>query len=136
MAMTLLQLYRSSPANRREHSDDVVIKAVKARKNTEGFPMVIAKVQSALTPKGQIKAPAKRTTYVTAIEFYAKKQVIVDCSCDDFLYTFEYANNMKGCSRIENSNGQPPMSRNPAQIPGMCKHLIGLYRYLKAKGLA
>ena len=136
MAMTLIQLLRATPANRRENAKGVLIKAVKARKNTEGFPMVIANTQSAVTPAGKITRPSKRTNYVTTIEFYAKKFVIVDCSCDDYLYRWEYANNRHGCSRIENSNGQPPVDTNPALTPGLCKHLIALYSHLKSKGLA
>ena len=75
-------------------------------------------------------------TYVTTVEITPKKYCIVSCSCDDFMYTWEYTLNKKGAARIEYSNGESSKDRNPMQIPGTCKHIYPFLSRLVDKGIA
>jgi intein/homing endonuclease len=59
-------------------------------------------------------------TYVTTVEVSPKEKCVVSCSCEDFLFTWEYTLNKKGAARIEYSNGESSKDRNPQQIPGTC----------------
>lgn len=135
MALTLAQLLKSTPASRKESAEGVRIKATKVKKTPKGYPMVMAKTESMVDAKGQARYVSKRNTYLSSVEIYPKGYVIVSCGCDDFCFTWEYANNKKGASRIEYCNGEPPGTRNPGNVPGLCKHLVRLARHLKEKGV-
>lgn len=62
----------------------------------------------------------------------------VDCECPDFKYRWAYADKQKDASVVGNNSAnkalnQPPRQTNPSQTPGLCKHLVGLGKYLKTK---
>jgi len=61
--------------------------------------------------------------YIGLIEIPKNNKAIVSCSCPNFRYVYEVANNKVGSSIIINSNGDEPVIRNPMNIPGICKHL-------------
>lgn len=132
--MTIAQIRKYTPHNRRVASKVVKIVAIKAKKNVDGYPMILAKTISTETPKGVQKNLKISPHYVTSIEVYPKKHVIVSCSCSDFLFTYEVALNEKGAARIEYSNGEDPKDRNAAHTPGMCKHLYALSTKLILEG--
>lgn len=134
MSMTISQIRKFTPSNRRIASKVVKLSTIKVRKNVDGYPMVLAKTISTETPKGEPKNTKTAPHYVTSIEMYPKKQVIVSCSCDDFLFTWEVALNKKGAARIEYSNGEDPKDRNPAKTPGACKHIYALSTHLIMQG--
>jgi len=133
MPMTMREIMEKTPANRRIKAKVVKIKKIKVRKNVDGYPEVVAKTASTETPTGEPKTPMHQSNYVTAIEVYPKKKVVVSCSCADFLYTWEVALKKKGAARIEYSNGKSPKDRNPGMIPGCCGHLYALGKYLISK---
>jgi hypothetical protein len=59
----------------------------------------------------------------------------VQCDCERFKFTWEYALAKVGASRIFYSNGEPPVSTNPRLYPACCKHLyFCLNDLLKKKG--
>lgn len=134
MPMTFKQILSKTPLNRIKKAESVKIIEVKVRKNPEGYPMVVAKTKSLRTSKDKPKKPAAIVPYVTTIEIYPKGYVIVSCSCDDFMYTWEVALHMKGAARIEFSNAEMPDTRNPARIPGCCGHIVKLGEFLRDKG--
>jgi hypothetical protein len=134
MAMTIAQIRKYTPFNRRVSSKIVKIVEIKVKKNIDGYPLILAKTISTETPKGEAKNLKTAPHYVTSIELYPKKQVIVSCSCDDWLFTYEVACNKKGAARIEYSNGENPGTRNPAMTPGCCKHLYALSTKLISEG--
>lgn len=63
--------------------------------------------------------------YVSTIEVVGK-YVVLSCSCDDFWAVWEVALSAQGAARVEYSNGERPIERNPTMIPGCCKHLYRL----------
>jgi hypothetical protein len=54
----------------------------------------------------------------------------VSCTCKDFKYRMEKANNINNASDINFSNGNYPTITNPDYNPGLCKHLLGTMEYL------
>lgn len=78
------------------------------------------------------------TVYKPRISFSSRKDPTVksyckvSCQCQDFLYTFAYANHEHGAL-----SGKPPKlrdvkgkglraPRNPERLPGVCTHIRGL----------
>jgi hypothetical protein len=62
--------------------------------------------------------------------------VELSCSCPDFKYRWEVANNKVGSAQIFHSNGKKPNQTNPTMRPGLCKHLIALGNYIRGVELA
>jgi hypothetical protein len=52
---------------------------------------------------------------------------------NDFWSCWEYALSKRGAARIEYSNGEAPIEKNPQLIPGCCKHLYYLAQTLIEK---
>jgi hypothetical protein len=52
------------------------------------------------------------------------RYVKVSCDCGFFWSHCEVALNKKGAADIKFSNGKPPVEKNPAMIPLVCKHLV------------
>ena len=60
----------------------------------------------------------------------------VDCDCLDFRYKWAYADAKQDASSIGGNSlnqciNKPPNKTNPNQVPGMCKHLISLGKFLE-----
>ena len=136
MGLSIRQLIRLTDVGRRDRSEVVKLTAMKVKRNADGMPMVMAKTRTYANPK--TGAPVPKTeghTYISAFEVYGK-HVLCSCSCDDFMYRFEYALWKHGAARLEYSNGEPPTSTNPSKLPCLCKHLYLLAKTLVARGLA
>lgn len=59
----------------------------------------------------------------------------VDCSCPDFKYRFAWADKQRGAARIgpQSMNkciNRAPRHTNPANIPGLCKHILAVRNYI------
>lgn len=70
----------------------------------------------------------------------AKEKVNVNCGCDDYYFKYWWWNkkvkaheggNYAKYQRVTPDSGRPEV--NPDHIPGVCKHLLFLYRELKRK---
>jgi hypothetical protein len=133
--LTVKQIMDAAPKNRQKKAKYVAIRAMKIKTNAEGMPIVLAKTQTTQKPGGGLISDKKANLYLTTVEVYPKKQVIVSCSCDDFMYTWEVALSMKGAARIEFSNGEMPDERNPLKIAGCCGHIYALADHLIGKGM-
>lgn len=48
----------------------------------------------------------------------------VQCTCPFHKYYVEYALTQPGNSEIKYCNGNPPVIRNPSEIPYVCKHVV------------
>lgn len=103
-----------------------------------------------------IRSSTDNKAYNTVIAFYgvddpegtkpslAKHKCRVRCSCDAFYYYYSYADFINDClygrqARVYtrkthpgDKNYRPP--KNPADIPGVCKHLILLIKSLQDSG--
>ena len=66
---------------------------------------------------------------------HKQSKVLVQCSCENFVYVFEYANATMGASRLLFCNGEPPVFTNPGLAPGLCKHGIALAKIIIERGL-
>ncbi len=134
MPRTLKQLLQKTDAGRFERAQKVRVTQFKyAKSRVIKVPVAIAQTYSQDKKKGD-KVP-KWYKYATRIEFHDKGKVKVGCSCSDFLYTFSYLLEKNGAATQQYSNGDPPESRNPRNIVGVCKHVIALTQSLAKKGL-
>jgi hypothetical protein len=132
MPMTARQILAKTPRSRRDAAIFTRVKEAKKTKKGESI-LFMAKTITTKKPSGDRKTPPEPYTYVSTIEVNKKGQAIVSCSCDDFMYTWEYTLKQKGAARIEYSNGESSKDRNPQQIPGCCKHLYGFMTKLIEK---
>jgi len=126
MPLTFKTILRGTPANRFDSANHVKISRVKiSRKN--GVPVSIT--SNSFTP-------GSSASYTSEIEILPNRAVKLSCSCDDFLFRFEYALYRRGAADIRHSNGEPPDITNPAHQPGCCKHLIALREVVLSRDLA
>uniref|UniRef100_A0AB39CDU2 SWIM-type domain-containing protein n=1 Tax=Pseudomonas phage HRDY3 TaxID=3236930 RepID=A0AB39CDU2_9VIRU len=72
-------------------------------------------------------------TYIVGLDkngenkpLYKHKRVLAQCTCENYVYTWEYANARCGAAYLIYSNGEPPVWMNPGMAVGLCKHLIAL----------
>lgn len=63
-------------------------------------------------------------------DILSSNKVWVSCDCDRFQFKWEYALTKKGASSIRFSNGEPPLTTNPRQIPAGCKHIYRVLAHL------
>lgn len=124
---------KSGPA-RKAAALFVDILQTKVKKSKAGNPLVVCKTRSSTTSQGKAKPKGSSNTYVSTIEVLPSSKVIVSCSCQDFMYTWEVALSLKGAARIEYSNGDQPNEKNPRNVPGACKHLVAIGQSLIDKG--
>lgn len=123
--MTIRQILVKTPPSRRQAADYCKIKEIKAvTKKSTGQVTFKAKTLSTHTPAGLRKVVWQQ--YVSTISLVPKHGAVVSCSCDDFAFVWEYALAKHGAAKIEYSNGDPPIDKNPHLRPGCCKHIYSL----------
>lgn len=135
---TLQQLIKTTPRLMLEGSADVVLSSTKKQKTKTGKPAYSA---IAVT-KDQYKPNAKERKHECMIigldadkKIYSRGQkVVCSCSCENYVFMWEYANAKYGASQLIYGNGDRPGFTNPSEVPGMCKHLVALTDRIKAKG--
>lgn len=66
---------------------------------------------------------------------FSLAKVHVSCTCEDHLYTFEYALAERDAAKITYSNSEFPIIKNPKLIPGLCKHLWVVVNKILEKGV-
>ena len=59
---------------------------------------------------------------------------VIAHNCENYVFTWEYANAAHGASRIVYGNGEPPVVTNPGLVPGLCKHLVAVATTLIKSG--
>ena len=134
MPMTMKQILQKTPPSRKDKAQYCVIREARVMDKDYGHIQTTiykAKVYSTHDAQGN-KHRGPRNVYVATVEVH-KKQVVVSCSCQDFCFTFEVALSKKKAARIEYSNGELPVDRNPRMIPGCCGHLFKFGSALVAK---
>ena len=135
--LTALQLMKSTPALMRNNANHVTIKSVKRSKTKKGSIAYTAVCVDAVVNKKPrphkviiIGKDANKQTVTKD-----KQKVLISCDCENYVYTFEYANAQHGSSKIIYGNGDPATSTNPSNHPGCCKHLFAVLELLKDRGL-
>lgn len=123
-AVTFKDVLRGTPPNRFTGAEKVKVRKVKlTRRGTE-----VVKIES------QCYTPGSATSYDTEIELLPNKKVKLSCSCDDFVFRFEWVLYRKGGADLRYGNGESPDKTNPAQTLGCCKHLVALREAMVTKG--
>jgi len=124
--LSIRSIFRATPANRFELADRVKLVGVK-----------VGKSKTLQKPKAicQSFTNGDRIKYSTSLTFMGGDKVVMSCSCDDFMYRWEYALAKKGGAEIRYGNGEHPGTTNPGLAIGCCKHTIALYNKLHAEKL-
>ncbi len=127
---TLEQLMKNTPTDVVERSRQTNAEVIKPPQivNKRGVKTVVFVVRC--------KAVTEKYFYDVIIELYPteiskgvflrpslKSPAWVQCSCPFYLFNCEWTLAKAGSSEIKYSNGQPPRTTNPDQIPYLCKHL-------------
>lgn len=135
MPMTMQQILDRTPQNRKQKAEYVRIQAVKVQKTSYQTTIYKAKISSThnIVKDDAVRKRVTPTTYVSTVETNGK-MVVVSCSCEDFMYTWEVALSKKKAARIKYSNGEMPDDRNPRMVPGCCAHLHKFGQMLISKG--
>lgn len=81
------------------------------------------------------KSPRKRNVTIIGLDPDSgkpvnKQRVLLQCECESYVFTYEYANAAHNAARLLFCNGAYPSFMNPACTPGACKHLIAFAEYL------
>lgn len=102
----------------------VVVNAVKKPKSVHTYKCTVVGLDakaSTITGVKQSQVP----------KLHLQKRVLVDCSCEFFMYFCEYALWTHGAARIKRCNGQPAVVRNPMNAPLVCKHLVAVLQTIQ-----
>jgi CRISPR/Cas system endoribonuclease Cas6 (RAMP superfamily) len=132
MAMKMRDVLAKTPESRRQNAAFVKIKNIRVQRTPYNTLKYLAQTYSTHDSKGDMKRGSP-IVHQTMVETNGK-QVVVDCDCEDHTFTWEVALNAKKAARIKNSNGEPPVVRNPKWRPGCCKHVFSLGRKLVQQG--
>ena len=135
--LTLRKLFRNTPRLMINNAMDVNVIKFKVTKTRSGMPAIQA-VTLTDDPWRPNRTKRPRDTFIIGLDVdkqgekdinkpvNAHKRVIVSCSCEDYMFRWEYANAAHGASRIIYGNGDPPEYTNPLLAYGLCKHLVAL----------
>lgn len=129
--MSLRQLIRSTPRLFLNNAVDVEAKKVEFKRTKTARPVIMGQMVTYDIYRTD-RVRRVHESYIIGMDDDDKKpvnrhkKVLVQCSCESFVYLFEYANATMGASRLIYSNGEPPNFTNPGLAPGCCKHIIAL----------
>lgn len=137
--MSIKGLLRNTPALMHHNAEDVRILSMKKTQTKSGLRAIKAKVihQDPWRPDRTKKV---RDVYIIGLSdpdkpISKQRKVLVSCNCENFVFTWEYANAVHGCSRVIYGNGEPPTYTNPQLVPALCKHVTAVAKQIIAKGL-
>lgn len=120
--LSLRALLNSTPPYvKMKARDEVVIKKYTPGARTKGGHPAVTAVCISMTHR----APVRHKLSIIGLDkdvstLGRQKRVLVSCDCEDFMYTWEYALSTWGAARIQFSNGDPAVVKNPGNYPGMC----------------
>lgn len=133
--MTLSQLLKACVPYVRASSTDLVIKRYTPGLKTKGGLPAARVVCQNMQKKGHKPQTATVIGLDKEVPQLSKqKRVRVDCSCEFFLYNSEYALWTWGAAKIQRSNGEPAVFKNPGNVPLVCKHLYAALKLIKTQG--
>ena len=87
---------------------------------------------------GRDKPPRKRNVTIIGLDPDSglpvnRQRVLLQCDCESYVFTYEYANAAHNAARLIYCNGMYPGFMNPQLTPGACKHLIAFANVLIAQ---
>lgn len=137
--LTLRQILKNTPKLMIANSSDVQVLKFKKTTTKSGLPAVKAMcVHNDPFRPDRIKRP--REVYIIGLEKIGKpinkqRRVMMSCSCENFVFTWEYALAVHGAARVMYGNGDAPDWTNPSLVAGTCKHCVAIARHLIEKGI-
>ncbi|MND62531.1 hypothetical protein D3C80_538190 [compost metagenome] len=130
---SLKSLIRNTPRLFVNNAVDVEPHRMPKRSFTKGGKPAVKGIMWTNDPFRPDRVRRYHETYIVGLDakgeekpLYKHKRVLVQCTCESYIYTYEYANAWHGAAYLIYSNGEPPVWMNPSFAPGMCKHLIAL----------
>lgn len=131
--LSLVGLLRKEVPYVRAKAKTVVIKKLAQKTTRAKAPAVVAHcMDTAGSGHPHVVTVIGMDPAVTTI--VKQERIKVDCSCDDFCFTAEYALWTWGAANIKRSNGDPAVVKNPSSYPYYCKHVDKVLRTIKAQG--
>lgn len=127
MALTLAQLLRHTPAYVQKGSRNTkILNAKVVRMKQGGYKKLKAEVLR--VSNDGVKHNKHKLEIMSLTPGpdgkLSKGPVKVSCDCEAFLYWgIEYVLHQHGAADIKYGNGEPPTTRNPAQVIFLCPHL-------------
>lgn len=118
--MTLKQLVNGSDSLRKRGSNAVVVKQLEWTKAKNGMLIAKALVTSEVSSTKLYKVWITFTHETLKSKIKTSSLVHVQCSCSDYMYTWEYANAAHNAARLFYCNGEYPIEKNPGLAPGLC----------------
>lgn len=130
--MTMRQLWRNTPSLFVNNALEVEAHRYKKTKTKLGKP-ALKGIMWTNDPHRPDKVRRYHETYFVGLDengadkpIHKHRRVIAQCTCENFVYYWEYANARHGASYMIYCNGEMPVWTNPAMVPGLCKHLVAL----------
>ena len=112
-------LFRHTPPKTMKKKDSVRIKKKSYARTRDGFHEGRFLLRSK-EPTTERKPQEHRVLVVKTDQ--ARNRFWIHCSCEDFIFRWEYALTQHRSSAIVGGNGQPALITNPQNLPGMCIH--------------
>lgn len=136
--LSLNALIKASPRLMKENAMECYVTSVKRGKTAKALPLISAKVRHK-DPLRPNKTVRLHETMIIGLDdpykpITKQKRVMCSCTCENWVFMWEYANAEHGAARIIYGNGEPPGFTNPGHAPGLCKHLLALADKMKING--
>ena len=133
--MTARQMLRRTPASYKERAQHVRVRKVK-RKAGDNFALAVTTTERGHATEEQ---PHYQTVEIISPKgerklFEPHTKLRISCDCSNFKFMWEYALWKQGAADIIYGNGERPRQTNPQQVPGLCKHFIAIFHFLRDRG--
>lgn len=134
---SLKELLRGTPPLFKHNAKHVIISKLIRKKTKSGLPAVEA-IAYSVDPYRPNKTRREHKLYIIGLDSQTtpinkQRRVLVSCPCENYVFTWEYANALHGASKLVYSNGEPPTFTNPGNAVGLCKHCVALAEELVKK---
>lgn len=135
---SLRQMIAGTPRLFINNAVDVEAKKVERKKTATGRPVIVGQMVT-WDPWRKDRVRRVHDAYIIGLDdnehtpVNRHRKVLVQCSCESFVYVWEYANATVGASRLIYSNGERPVFTNPNLAYGLCKHLVALAKIIMEK---
>lgn len=131
--LKLRKILRTTPRLFHNNAQYVRMLSIKKAKTRSGLTAYLG-VMRTHDPDRE-KPPRKRNVSIIGMDVDSglpvnRQRVLLQCDCESYAFTYEYANAAHNAARLIYSNGSPPGFTNPALVPGACKHLIAFAHFL------
>lgn len=132
----LRKILRMTPRMFHNNSQYVRMLVIKKAKTKSGLTAYLGVMRT--HDPGRDKPPRKRNVTIIGLDPDSglpvnRQRVLLQCDCESYVFTYEYANAAHNAARLIYCNGMYPGFMNPQLTPGACKHLIAFANVLIAQ---